>query len=224
MRKLDEFLSSSNGVVALRDVARGNDQPGVVAMRHDVDHNLEHAIRFAEWEAERGYQATYFVLHTCWYYEDKPALYAGLERLVELGHEIGLHSNATVLACEQFEPRGRWHTPAKRLSNSVEDTLADILDVELGLLRERGFEVVGVAAHGDIRCYEMGVVNELRYTKLTLDRFDLEYDADALAVGSKSLSDNHGQLHGTLLLHPQDRQTFALLHPCHWDVPAAVAA
>jgi hypothetical protein len=224
LAKLDAFLADSKGVVPLRDVARGNGKRGIVALRHDVDHNLEHAIKFAEWEAERRYAATYFVLHTAWYYEDKDALFAGLERLVDLGHEVGLHSNATVLAAEAYEPRARWHTPAKRLSNGVEDTLADILDEELGLLRDAGFEIVGVAAHGDIRCYQMGVVNELRYTHLDLGRFGLEYDADALARGSVGLSDNHGEIHGSLLRQQKDRQTFAVLHPCHWSLPIEVSA
>lgn len=221
LAKLDKFLSSAKAVVPLRDVARGYDRLGTVAMRHDVDHNLEHAVKFAEWEAERGYRATYFVLHTAWYYEDKDALYEGLERLDDLGHEVGLHSNATALAAAGLPPRERWRNPAKRLSQAVEDGMAEILDEELGLLRDAGFEVVGVAAHGDIRCYEFGVCNELRLTKLTLERFGLEYDADELARGGTSISDNHGTMHGSLLNAKPDRQTFALLHPCHWEMPAS---
>ncbi len=219
LEKLDGLLAASKGVIALRDVAQGNTKPGFVAMRHDVDHNLEHAVQFAEWEAERGYQATYFVLHTAWYYDDKPALYAGLERLVDLGHEVGLHSNATVLAASAFGARERWENPATRFSTDVIDRLTQILDIELALLRDAGFEITGVAAHGDIRCYQLGVYNDLRFTRLDLERFGLLYDADRLARGARKISDNHGKARGSWRKPETDRQTFALLHPCHWSLP-----
>lgn len=216
---LKRFLDQAVDVVPLRDVSRGDDRKGIVAMRHDVDHNLEHSVRFAEWEAERGYRATYYILHTAWYYEHREALQQGCERLVELGHEVGFHSNVTVLAAEQFPPRRRWSHPAKRLSREVEDTMSDILSQELHYLRDMDIEIVGIAAHGDIRCYEMGVCNEIhRDTILKFADFGLEYDADELARGGASLGDNHGTLHGTLNKPAKDKQTFALLHCEHWEL------
>ncbi len=222
--KLETFLDASAGVVPLRDVARGNDTPGLVAMRHDVDHNLDHAVAFAEWEAERGYRASFYVLHTAWYYPDTDALARGLDRIVDLGHEVGLHSNATVLAASALGPRERWNTPAESLSTEVVDGIANIIDSELEHLRSLGIEIIGVAAHGDIRCYEMGVYNDLRFTKLPLDVFGLEYDADRLARGSRKMGDNHGKIRGSLLTQEMERQTFALLHPCHWQLPVRVEA
>lgn len=216
---LKRFLDQAVDVIPLREVARGDDRPGTVAMRHDVDHDLDHAVRFAEWEAERGYRATYFVLHTAWYYEDRDALQQGCQRLVELGHEVGFHSNVTVLAAEQFPARRRWHASAKRLSREVEDVMEDILSQELHHLREMDLEIVGLASHGDIRCYEMGICNEIhRFTKLQLADFGLEYDADELARAGVRLGDNHGTLQGSWNKPATDKQTFPLVHCEHWEL------
>lgn len=224
LEKLDKWLAAADAVVPLRDVARGRTGPAVVGMRHDVDHNLDHAVLFAEWEAERGYAATYFVLHTAWYYDDKDALYANLERLVELGHEVGLHSNATVVAAAELPARERWKMPGQRFSDVMSARLHDVIADELGALRDHGFDVVGVAAHGDIGTYEMGVYNDLRFTRLTLEQFGLEYDADRLRATGRLVTDNHGTMHGSLQWTGDERQPFTSIHPCHWDLLAAVTA
>lgn len=59
---------------------------GVVAMRHDVDRLPERALAMARLEAESGVRATYFL-------RTKPhVLRPGVvERLIELGHEVGYH-------------------------------------------------------------------------------------------------------------------------------------
>src|SRR4051812_48944821 len=41
---------------------------GLVALRHDVDHDLENAVRFAALERQHGLRSSYYVLHTDWYY------------------------------------------------------------------------------------------------------------------------------------------------------------
>jgi hypothetical protein len=119
----------------------------LLVLRHDTDSDIDNAVRFAEWEAERGYRATYFVLHSDWYYRDgfrgPPARYVlrALERIASLGHEIGLHNNAITVALRS----GR---------DPVE-----ILDAELGYLRRAGHDVSGTSAHGDALCRTLGYNN-----------------------------------------------------------------
>jgi len=64
----------------------------VVIMRHDVDFCLHKALAMAELEFELGVKATYFVLVSTDFYNVFSATsYAVLKRIIELGHEVGLH-------------------------------------------------------------------------------------------------------------------------------------
>jgi hypothetical protein len=64
----------------------------VCLLRHDVDLSLGPAVRMAEIEAGAGVRATYYVLAGSPLYDlDTRESRAALRRLVELGHEVGLH-------------------------------------------------------------------------------------------------------------------------------------
>ena len=91
-------------LVALRD--SGADLKPVSAMpdpvsrrvayvRHDIDLHLTGVERMAQVEADLGVSATYFILVTQHYNPLYPPNRAVLHRLVELGHEIGLHYDLT---------------------------------------------------------------------------------------------------------------------------------
>lgn len=63
-----------------------------VILRHDIDNSIEKAVRLAEIENEIGVRSTYFVLLTSDFYNVASAKsLAGLHRIADLGHEIGLH-------------------------------------------------------------------------------------------------------------------------------------
>jgi hypothetical protein len=65
-------------------------------LRHDVDMCLRRAERLAEAEAELGVAASYFVLvNTEMYNVSSRAGRQSLRRLLELGHDIGLHFDGT---------------------------------------------------------------------------------------------------------------------------------
>lgn len=118
----------------------------VVALRHDVDHDLETAVAFGRWEVEHGMRSTYFLLHTDWYYradggELTTELLQAADSLASMGHEIALHNNAITVALA---------TGADPLT---------ILDRELEQLRRHGFDVIGTVAHGDPLCRQLGYVN-----------------------------------------------------------------
>ena len=63
-----------------------------VIMRHDIDNSIEKAVKLAELEESFGVKSTYYVLVTSDFYN--PASKKNrdcLRRILELGHEIGLH-------------------------------------------------------------------------------------------------------------------------------------
>lgn len=123
----------------VRDLLRGDED--VVALRHDVDHDLDLALDMAFWEWRRGTRATYFLLPTAAYWHDDRLLDI-VRQLDDYGHEVGLHLN--VLA-EWFA--GSTDDPARRLGE------------ELSRLRAADVEVVGVSAHGDPLCYQRSFSN-----------------------------------------------------------------
>ncbi|MBT4888140.1 MAG: hypothetical protein HON65_01115 [Rhodospirillales bacterium] len=66
-------------------------------LRHDIDFDLQAALKMAELEAQSGYEATYFVLLTSEFYN--PFSQRGRETIsaiLSLGHEIGLHFDTSL--------------------------------------------------------------------------------------------------------------------------------
>jgi hypothetical protein len=113
-------------------------------VRHDVDHDLERALKMAQVEAELGVHASYYLLPPGAYesLENYYGKIEGLEikvsdrlkevalQIQELGHEVGLHNDFVQLSY--------------RLSRNPGDILAE----QIGLLRSIGIRVVGTASHG----------------------------------------------------------------------------
>jgi hypothetical protein len=150
LEALDGILRRAAAVVPVRDymeLPAAQRSPGLVVLRHDTDSDIDNSVRFAEWEAGRGFRASYYVLHTDWYYREglagPPSRYVlrALARIRDLGHEIGLHNNAITVALRT----GR--------------DPAEVLAAELGYLRRAGFEVTGTSAHGDALCRAFGYNN-----------------------------------------------------------------
>lgn len=140
------LLDRATQVVAMEDVHDGNRDPRAIALRHDVDagHALETAVKIAEWEAERGYRATYYVLHTSpyWNHHTFPDQ---LAKIAEFGHEIGIHTNALAESLRTGEDPD------------------SILDAALIELRAYGFKVRGVAGHGDPFCNRNRAEGEITF-------------------------------------------------------------
>lgn len=133
----DVVLSNARAVVSMLEVHEGAREEDVIGLRHDVDDNpgaLPTAVNIARWEAERGYRATFYMLHTAPYWEDERQLRSALDEIAGYGHEIGIHANAIA---EGLRGRGDPHL---------------ILEEAIGRLRSFGHPVRGVVAHGDPLC------------------------------------------------------------------------
>lgn len=142
----EQFFAKASAVVAMQEVHAGNRAPSVIGLRHDCDagHSLATAVKMAEWEAERGYRATYYVLHTSpyWNFLD---FRASLDRIACLGHEIGLHVDCLAHAL--------------RTGGDPDDILWDALQE----LRGYGFPVRGVAGHGNPLCNRARAPGEITF-------------------------------------------------------------
>jgi hypothetical protein len=71
-----------------------------LVLRHDVDFALEEALPLAELEAALGVRATYFVLPHGPYNLFGPPACSLLQRILALGHEIGLHYDVAFYGTE----------------------------------------------------------------------------------------------------------------------------
>lgn len=150
LEALDALLSSADRVVPIGEAFAmpATHRPArLIALRHDTDHDIENAVRVARWEADRGYRATYYVLHGDWYWSRTPVgrpsrlVLDAIAEIAGLGHEIGLHNNAITLA---FRHGGR---------------PADIVRRDLAELRRAGHQVAGTVKHGDPLCHQLGYWN-----------------------------------------------------------------
>ncbi len=192
------LFSRADEVVAMREIYAGERDPVVIGLRHDMDNVFEPSLELAHWEAERGYRATYFVLHDSRYWNE-PQLRPGLEEISSLGHEIGIHVNALAVALETG------YSPSAILYDALER------------LRTWGHVVTGAVAHGDGLCHSVGFVNDEMFSecarpemgqpdrllayggvRLQLDPrpladFGLEYDAYRAGPRTLYLSDSGGR-------------------------------
>jgi hypothetical protein len=153
---LDEVLAAADEVLTVREAAArgGALGPRTIALRHDIDHDVENALRLAELEHAAGVHATYYVLPSAWYYRFEtdsgisPLTLKALARMAEMGHEIGLHNDVIGEVLERGE------------GDPVE-----LLHEELAELRDAGFDVVGSASHGGMAVRKAGVTNYLVFTE-----------------------------------------------------------
>lgn len=95
-------------------------------LRHDIDLHVTGVERMAEVEAALGARSTYFVLLTQHYNPLYPQNRAVLRRLVELGHEIGLHYDLTTYPVEDTALRRHLQWEIELLSAVVDVPVSTI--------------------------------------------------------------------------------------------------
>lgn len=219
--ELDRLLDGAEAVVPMCDIWAGNRSRDVIGMRHDVDDNpdsLRTAVYMAEWENERGYRSTFFLLHDSSYWDRVTPV---ARHLVDLGHEVGLHNNAIAEGIRQH--RNPFH----------------VLGEALHVLR-CAVPVIGTVAHGDALCRdhigrvrfvndeiwmecrrpEMGDADrEIDGRKLeqrSLWEFGLKYESNWLPRGDY-ISDSGGFWNKHPYRH-EGGQLHMLVHPDWWSV------
>lgn len=249
LEELDTFLKNADAVIPLREVQAGQVSPSTIAMRHDVDHDPAHALKFARWEAERGYRSTYFLLHSAWYWHYEAQETA--HELVSLGHEVGFHLDGIGVALERT--LGKPETSPASLDPqmifslldqavgvvrshpqmvfSLLDQATEIVRLHLQEMRSWGIEVVGSCKHGSPFCKAYGIQNEELWNHISLSSMGLLYEAYFLhrELTAIYLSDNRGVwregddytdgIPPREWVWPFTEQAHLLVHPCHWRIP-----
>lgn len=100
-REIVETIQRSHRTLSFADVHELGDAlfdiERFVIMRHDVELSVPAAVRLAEIDASVGIRSTFFFLQTSDYnpFEEEEA--RGIRRILDLGHDIGLHYDAPVL-------------------------------------------------------------------------------------------------------------------------------
>jgi hypothetical protein len=91
---LSAFLDRDYKFCSFADL---NSRTGQIILRHDVDMSLSAALDIAKIEAEMGISAHYFVLlRTEFYNVMSPTDWKRLKAIQDLGHDIGLHFDASL--------------------------------------------------------------------------------------------------------------------------------
>ena len=144
---IKKFKSENDEILTLRDLNRFcNDQKNIkiklAFIRHDVDHDLNEAIRLAEYEKLLNISSTFCILHTSPYYGDlingkyKHNKYCidAVKYIQSLGHEINVHNNFLVLSIKtNLNPYA-------------------VLVDELDFWSSQGVAIAGTSTHGDKLC------------------------------------------------------------------------
>jgi hypothetical protein len=229
LAELDErLLSRAARVVSLRQAWEGQSAPDALQMRHDVDgytpRAWETAQAFAEWEHERGYTSSYYLLHTAAYWGSEGFTEA-VQRLEILGHEVGLHNDALGYALE-------WGGNPR-----------EILKGALRELRATGARVTSVVAHGNPHCERLQCSNDELFIECrrptfgsprrsvrdislrptTLEKYRLDFEGARTLARERQLTDSAGRWPDETLDSVQDQfddphrgQLHINLHPDWW--------
>jgi hypothetical protein len=238
-----KYLVASNRflIVPLKDFDKTNSTDKIViTLRHDIDDNINSAIKFAYREHKYGVKASYFALHTALYYgitrneyfkrHDQVIFY--LKKIQDgFEHEVGFHNDLiTLQVVYNIEPR-------------------EFLKNELAWLRSYGINVYGTVSHGSSYCYKYHYVNSYFWEGFSSDNGSFFYnwesvpkDGKVIILPKEKLSDYNLRYEGNNF-HPDyffadsnfpngkrwnmkmvdwdtikpGKKIIILLHPQHWD-------
>lgn len=166
-----------------------------LCIRHDVDFDLDAALRMSRYENENGLFSIYFLLHTSPYFEYSKKFLKMCKEIVRLGHQIGFHNN---VLSEHI--------------NTKED-IKSLIERPLTFLRDGGIEVKGTSSHGDILCRKFKFFNNevwdfvqekppfLEFEKQRLSDYDLLYDT-RMFYFQAFLGDGSGKWNGSFFSKP----------------------
>lgn len=162
--KYFEYLKHFRKTVTVQQLAQDRSSSNLIALRHDVDYDLDLALEMSYWEHEWGICSSYYLLHTADYWQDN-RFYEKCLQIQEFGHEIGLHLNVLT---EWME--GKIDDVGLRLKNLLQE------------LREAGVIISGISPHGDRCCYEKAFINYWGFAELLPDNPQSEWGLSAEGI------------------------------------------
>jgi len=159
--KFLNHLSSSDRflIVQQKDLEKTTSKDKIIiSIRHDVDDNINSAVRFAYLEKKHGIKSTYFILHSAKYYGDTGVNYFKRDENIiyfmkkiqdSFGQEIGFHNDLVTLQVV-------YNLDSKKF-----------LKNELEWLRSNDISILGSAYHGSEYCDIYHYVNAYFWTEYT---------------------------------------------------------
>lgn len=94
LEKIIEALKQNKYVIS--SYHNHHEHSKVCIMRHDVDYDVSKALEFAEFESKHKIKSTYFLLLSSDFYNIfSSKVLKKIDRIISLGHEIGLHFDET---------------------------------------------------------------------------------------------------------------------------------
>jgi len=212
----------------------------IISIRHDIDDNINAAIKFAYLEHKYGIKSSYFILHTAGYYgETKQNYFKRNDNIIYYlkkiqnvyGHEIGWHNDlVTLQVIYGIDPK-------------------NFLKEELKWLRSKGIEISGSVTHGSPYCHMYHYLNSYFWLETQVVKYEKFYNTDFIRIGKnffkieKDSMKNYSLEYEDLLMRADyyfadcefpngkrwhmgmvdfdtikpGKKVIILLHPQHWD-------
>lgn len=175
-----KYLKHLGKTVTVKEFFENTHVFNLIALRHDVDHDLDLALELSYWEKEYGIRSTYFLLHSAGYWNDSGFMEKCLQ-IQDFGHEIGLHLNVI----------SEW---MKGRLNDVFPYLEELVNQ----FREAGIRLSGVSTHGDKLCYERQFINYWCFSELRPSdpvKTESGICAEGIAVNDKNFQIKYPETH-----------------------------
>jgi hypothetical protein len=105
-RKMLRLAKKKYDIISYDEVAR---KKRFMVLRHDIDHSVHRALRLAEIEKREDVSSTYLLWIGSFFYnvfEDETRKL--ITRIMQLGHDIGLHFDPTVYRINSEEDMKQW--------------------------------------------------------------------------------------------------------------------
>jgi hypothetical protein len=175
-----KYLKHFDKTVTVKEFFENTHVSNLIALRHDVDHDLDIALELSYWEKEYGIRSTYFLLHSADYWSGERFVEKCLQ-IQDFGHEIGLHLNV--------------------ISEWMKGRLSDVfpyLEELVNQFREAGIRLSGVSTHGDKLCYERQFVNYWCFSELRPSdpvKTESGICAEGIAINDKNFQIKYPETH-----------------------------
>lgn len=107
LEKIIEHLEENNYIIS--NYNNYGSFSKVCIMRHDVDYDVSKALELAEFESKYRIKSTYFLLISSDFYNIfSPRILNKIDKIISLGHEIGLHFDETKYDFQEDKEKFRW--------------------------------------------------------------------------------------------------------------------
>ena len=166
-REYFSYLEHFSKTVTVRELSENSHIPDLIALRHDIDYDLDLALEMSYWEREEGIRSTYYLLHTADYWQEPHFLEKCLQ-IQDFGHEVGLHLNVLT----------EW------IQGKIQDVAMHLQQL-ITPLRQAGLNISGTSTHGDRLCYDQGFINYWCFRELKPSNLEVETGLSAEGIPVK---------------------------------------